>query len=257
VSAGSPRPFTWRYYAACLDAAQAAGYRFVSFGDTEDSDNLPVPPFILLRHDIDYEPDYVIPLAEQEVQRNIAATYFFQTDSRFYRLESPRVTAVVRHILACGHRLGLHFDASGIPDDGEVVRRVEEVAQRLEARFERAVEAVSFHTPTYRAVGHLRLARGRINAYGPVFFGPVEYVSDSNQDFRGKDVLDLLRNARARRLQLLIHPFWWRREYSAMEHKLEEMARHRGLALGDVLTTEQRAAITASFETSVRQESGD
>jgi hypothetical protein len=176
------------------------------------------------------------------------ATYFFQTDSRFYRLESPDTTAVIRRVVALGHRLGLHFDANGIPEDPDVVRRVDEAARRLEASFDTAVEAVSFHMPTYRAVGHLRLARDRINTYASVFFGLIAYASDSNQDFRGKDLLRLFRERQLLRLQLLIHPFWWRHEYSSMGRKLDELARTLGLSVEDILTAEQQTAIHAESE---------
>jgi hypothetical protein len=142
----------------------------------------------------------------------------------------------------------LHFDANGIPEDADVVRRVDEAARLLEASFDNAVEVVSFHMPTYRPVGHLRLARGRVNAYGPAFFGPIAYASDSNQDFRGKDLLRLFRERQLHRLQLLIHPFWWRHEYSSMGRKLDELARTLGLSLDDVLTAEQQTAVHAESE---------
>jgi hypothetical protein len=82
-----------------------------------------------------------------------------------------------------------------------------------------------------------------VNAYGPVFFGPIEYASDSNQDFRGKDLLAMLRTGAVRRLQLLIHPFWWRPEYSSLITKMEALASRLDLSLGELLTAEQRAAI--------------
>jgi hypothetical protein len=243
VIADSPAPFTWAFYESCLDVAVGTGFRFVGFPDVIDPARWPEAPFLLLRHDIDYDPDYALALAEREAERKITATYFFQDDSRFYRLDGARVASVVREVLARGHRLGLHFDATAVADDAEVVRRVDESAQRVEGTFARPVEAVSFHMPTYRPVGHLRLARKRVNAYGPLFFGPIEYASDSNQDFRGKDIVALLRDGRGRRLQLLVHPFWWRRDYSTIRVKLEALARAHGLGLHDVLTAEQRAAL--------------
>lgn len=239
----NPLPFTWAYYDACLAAARTSEYRFIGFSEVGDAPRLPSEPFLLLRHDIDYDPEFAGPLASREAQQAVRATYFFQADSRFYDLASPRVMEIVRGILDDGHWLGLHFDANGIRDDETIIRQVETAAQGLEARFQCPVDAVSFHMPTYRPVGHLRLEKRRVNAYGPVFFGPIEYASDSNQDFRGKDLLAMLRAGAVRRLQLLIHPFWWRPEYSSLIAKMEALASRLDLSLGELLTAEQRAAI--------------
>ena len=239
----NPPPFTWAYYDACLSAARASNYRFIGFSEVGDASRLPSDPFLLLRHDIDYDPELAGPLASREAQQAVRATYFFQSDSRFYDLASPRVVAIVRRILDEGHWLGLHFDANNIQDDETIIRQVETVAQAMEARFQRPVEAVSFHMPTYRPISHLRLRKRRVNAYGPVFFGPIEYVSDSNQDFRGKDLLAILRAGALPRLQLLIHPFWWRPEFSSLITKMEALASKLDLSLGELLTAEQRTAI--------------
>ena len=81
--------------------------------------------------------------------------------------------------------MGLHFDATRIPEDNDVVERVERMADELEGRFGWPLQR-SFHMPTYRPVKHLKLGNNRINAYGPLFFEKIENMSDSNQDWRGK-----------------------------------------------------------------------
>jgi len=45
-------------------------------------------------------------------------------------------------------------------------------------------------------------SEGQGNAYGSVVFGAIEYVSDSNQDFRGKDRLAMLWTAPVRRADI-------------------------------------------------------
>lgn len=237
------RPFTWEYYDACLAAVRASGYRVIGFSEVGDDSRLAVEPFVLLRHDIDYDPEFAGILASREAKQGIRATYFFQRDSRFYDLFSPGVVAIVRRILDEGHWLGLHFDANDIDDDATILRQVDSVAEGLEGRFQHPVDAVSFHMPTYRPIGHLRLGRGRVNAYGPMFFGAIEYVSDSNQDFRGKQLLAMLQSGAPRRLQILIHPFWWRQEYSPLITKMEALASRLGLSLSQLLTPEQLALI--------------
>lgn len=236
-------PFTWKRYAASMDAALASGYQFIGFAGLTDSSRLPDCPFVLLRHDIDYEPLHAQPLAEIEATRGVQATYFFQEGSRFYDLWSPDAASVIQGILSQGHWLGLHFDANGVSDDRMVVERVEAIALRMEARFTCPVGAVSFHMPTYRPISHLKLRNGRVNTYAPLFFQEVEYISDSNQECRGKDVLMVFREATVRRLQVLIHPIWWRAEQTPLSTKMAALAARLGLPLDDILTAEQRATM--------------
>ena len=89
------QPFTWDYYDACLAAAIASTYRFIGFAGLADG-RFPDEPFILLRHDVDYDPEHAERLAAREARHGVQATYFFQTDSRFYDLSSPRVETAVR-----------------------------------------------------------------------------------------------------------------------------------------------------------------
>jgi len=235
--------FTWRCYEKYLDTALSSGYRFIGFDGLTETSRLPEYPFVLLRHDIDYDPRHASPLAELEARRRIRATYFLQVDSRFYDVKHREVAAIVNDILTQGHWLGLHFDANNIPDDQIVVTRVDEVAHELELCFGAHVAAVSFHMPTYRHIGHLCLENGRVNTYAPLFVREIDYASDSNQDFRGKDVLALLRQRTIRRLQLLIHPIWWRQSYTPLRAKMEELAASLGMVMDDILTAEQRTAI--------------
>jgi hypothetical protein len=138
----------------------------------------------------------------------------------------------------------LHFDATALADDAVVVDAVEHAATKLERTFGVIVPAVSFHMPTRRPVSHLLLGGGRINTYGPRFFQELEYVSDSNQDWRGKDLGRVLTEQHPRALQVLTHPIWWRERYTPFEAVLRELAGRLGLDLErDILTTEQRVLL--------------
>jgi len=142
-------------------------------------------------------------------------------------------------VLEAGHWLGLHFDASEISSDADVVTGVERDARRLEALFGHAVTAVSFHMPGRRTVGGIELPDGLVNVYGPRFFEEIAYVSDSNQDWRGTDVEALFAGRAVNRLQLLTHPFWWRESYGTIGEKLEELAAELGVAVEEIATWEQ------------------
>jgi len=236
-------PFTWETYNLYLDAALASGYRFIGFDRMAGNALLPEGPFILLRHDIDYDPSWVFPVSRLEVKKGIQATYFFQTDSKFYRCHSPETRVAIEEVLAQGHWLGLHFDANAIEDDEKILDLVEEAAAELETRFATSIAAVSFHMPTRRPVQHLRLKNNRINTYSPLFFESIEYVSDSNQDWRGKDLLQLVRDGHCRRIQLLIHPIWWRETHTPFHVKIAELAAKLGIPVEDIVTAEQLALL--------------
>ena len=236
-------PFTWKTYELYLKAALASGYRFISFAEFFDQTTFPSSPFILLRHDIDYDPLWALFIGRLEAEHGVRSTYFFQRGSPFYQFESAETMAIVEELLRKGHWLGLHFDATRIVEDNEVIERVDRIADELQGMFGSAITAVSFHMPTYRSVKHLRLRNNRINTYGPLFFEKIEYISDSNQDWRGKDVLQVLRDGTIPRIQLLIHPIWWRERYMSLSEKIEELSAKLGLSVDEILTSEQRALI--------------
>jgi hypothetical protein len=238
-------PFTRRAYAAYLDLALANGYSFESFSRLPELLQRDERTVCFLRHDIDYDPGCVPPISAIEAERGVRATYFFQTACPFYRADDDKVATVIRDVLRAGHWLGLHFDATKTPDDERVLDEVDAAAAELESRFGAPVRAVSFHMPTHRPVRHLRLRGERINTYAPAFFDHVEYVSDSNQNWRGKDLGRILSEARPRLLQVLTHPVWWRDTYTPFLMLLEELAGRLGMDVGgDILTPEQRALLS-------------
>ena len=236
-----PEPFTWGAYGRLLDLALAAGYAFTTF----DRLGEPGPGRRLwLRHDIDYDLAAVGPVADIEARCGARATYFFQTHCLFYDVGTAEGRRVVRDVLARGHALGLHFDATQVPGDADVLAGVESAASWLEDTFGQRVAAVSFHMPTHRPVRHLVLRGGRVNTYAPLFFDRVAYVSDSNQDWRGKDLEDVLANQRPPALQVLTHPEWWRARFTPMLTILHELAARLGLDVErDILTPEQRVRL--------------
>lgn len=241
----SPEPFTHAAYARLLESAIASGYRFETFDVVRNAKPAWPTPMALLRHDIDYDPRRVEVIAAIERDRGARATYFFQDDSLYYRLDDPATHAVVRSVLQMGHALGLHFDATRIASDARVIEAVESTATKLEDRFGVSIEAVSFHMPTRRPVGHLALSRDRVNAYAPKFFSELEYASDSNQNWRGKDVDAIFREHRPPAIQVLTHPIWWRERFTPFIEVMRELSAYLKVPLDALITPEQRAIYDA------------
>jgi hypothetical protein len=230
--------FTLREYGGYLSLAVAQGYRFIGFeGLDERADR--AGPEILLRHDVDYAPKFMPPMAALEAELGVRATYCVHIDSRWYDIDTPENRAAIAETLDAGHWLGLHFDASSIQSDRQARNRVVDQASRLGSAFSRDVRVVSFHMPGRRRVDHLALPAGLINTYESRFFTEIGYVSDSNQNWRGLDLEDVLRRRAHDRLQLLVHPFWWRPQPATMRSKMQALADEIGIDVHEIVTPEQ------------------
>jgi hypothetical protein len=195
---------------------------------------------LLLRHDIDDRPKWIEPMAQVEAEHGVVSTYCLQIRSPFYALDDE-ADAAVATLLHLGHELGLHFDSSDMTSDDEVVEGVEREAAVLEARYGTPIRVVSFHMPGVRPVGHLELGTGRVNTYAPRFFTEIAYLSDSNQNWRGKDPETELRAAT--RIQFLTHPTLWSgRQLRAI---LDEQARRLDTTVDALATADQRVVLEA------------
>ena len=169
------------------------------------------------------------PMSAIEAELGIRATYCLHVDSRWYSVDTPQNRAAIAETLDAGHWLGLHFDASSIQSDAQARDRVVGQARMLGQTFGRDVRVVSFHMPGRRHVDHLELPDDLVNTYASRFFVEIGYVSDSNHNWRGVDLEDVLARRVHDRLQLLIHPFWWRPEAATMRSKdVRAGRRHRG-----------------------------
>jgi hypothetical protein len=237
----SGEPFTLDRYESYLRAGLDAGYRFVPFDELDST-----PPLVVLRHDVDYSPPHAVEMARRERAAGVIATYCVHAACRWYDASRTPHREAIETVLGEGHALGLHFDASEIADDAAVAAGVVAEAERLESLFGTTVIAVSFHMPGRRPVGHIELPPPMLNTYGPRFFDELAYVSDSNQDWRGNDdPAALLRAVFAERVQMLIHPFWWRDRYGTIGDKLSELAASLSVPIEEIATWEQMELIRA------------
>ena len=153
--------------------------------------------------------------------------------------------AAVRALLEAGHELALHFDANGCANHAEIVEGVLAEAAALQEVYGVPVRVVSFHQVGRRMLSDLELPAPLINTYAPRFFTEIGYVSDSNMQWRGKNLKALLRAHEHRRMQVLIHPVWWREQATTLRQALESVAQDAGLSFDAVVSPEQRALIEA------------
>ena len=172
------------HYAEILDAAEAGGYRFATFGESG-----PERGDLYLRHDVDLSLDAAVEMAELEAERGALATYLLMTRSVFYNLASSEGEAAIARLRELGHAVGLHAVHPHVD---------------LDERFD---PVVSWHNP---APEHMpERIPGAVNVYDEPYFTPATYRSDSNQHWRSGCPHEELRGGGFPWLQLLVHPAIW------------------------------------------------
>lgn len=219
----NPTEFTLARYRGILRAGRAADYRFAGFTEIEtlrrDGNRA-----CLLRHDCDNDLVAALRMADIEAEEGVSSTYFVMLRSAMYNLLAPPQAALVRRILALGHRLGLHFDESVVAElsDGAVPAEVDRERAILRTEFGCTIEVVSFHQPGPRILdGRIRL--GCVNTYDRGDLAGFHYTSDSNLTFRGGAPDVLFAAGTAPLLHLLIHPEWWTEAAIGLDRKWDAM----------------------------------
>lgn len=72
----------------------------------EEYFSLKKPPerFIILRHDVDDEPEYALKMAQLETELNAKSTYYFRTTENVFKHD------IIRKISSLGHEIGYHYE---------------------------------------------------------------------------------------------------------------------------------------------------
>jgi hypothetical protein len=133
--------------------------------------------------------------------------------SPFYNPASASGREQVRTIVALGHSVGLHFDATVYGSAFDVVdfnKRSSEEARQLESIAGVSVGAISFHRPAPLLLGAgPELTTPRVHTYLPRYVQEMEYCSDSTGVWRFGPPDEREAIARGRAMHLLTHPEWW------------------------------------------------
>lgn len=197
--------FSLAGYQKLVSELIARGYAITGY---ESAD--PTKAHLILRHDVDFDLELAVKLAEVEADRGWRSHYFVLLRTEFYNPFSGSGTRLVQRLVMLGHQVGLHFDASLYParaaalEDGVVSE-----CRLLGSVTERDVRLFSLHRPHPELLQHGIEVPGLLNAYGPRFFDGMGYCSDSRGSWRHGHPLDHAAVVGRRALQLLTHPIWW------------------------------------------------
>lgn len=200
--------FTLANYERLVDLALKKGFQFISY--TEGF--VKARKDILWRHDVEFEPDVALRMAEIEHKHGAKATYFFQLHSNYYNIFDSHYTEVFHKIYALGHDVGLHFDSHyyGINNESELNKFIELDRAYFEAVLGVKIKSFSFHNTTPFTQSCLSGTNGGlINVYSSHFKEKYNYCGDSLGYWRFDRLEDVLNDDNVQHLQVLTHDANW------------------------------------------------
>ncbi len=200
--------FTFENYRRLIQLAKSKGFHFILHKDEFVQERKD----IIWRHDVEFEPDIALKMAQIESEEGVKATYFFQLHSPYYNLFDEHYSKVFHEIFKLGHHCGLHFDCRywGISDEKQLDEFITLDCKYLEANLGKKVEAFSFHntTPFTQSCLEYRYG-GLINVYSSFFKEHYNYCGDSLGYWRYDRLEDVLIDDNVQHLQVLTHDGNW------------------------------------------------
>lgn len=203
--------FTLANYERLVALAVEKGYNFISYTDEFIENRRDM----LWRHDVEFEPDVALKMAEIEHKYSVKATYFFQIHSPFYNIFDKHYTDVFHEIYALGHDVGLHFDSHfyGINDEAQLNKYIELDRTYFEAVMGVKIKTYSFHNTTPFTQSCLKpMYGGLINVYSSHFKEKYSYCGDSLGYWRFDRLEEVLNDDNIQHLQVLTHDANWTEE---------------------------------------------
>lgn len=203
--------FTLANYKRLIELAKEKGFQFILHKD----EFVPGRKDIIWRHDVEFEPDIALKMAQIEHNLDVPATYFFQLHSPYYNLFDEHYSKVFHKIKDLGHHCGLHFDCRywGIKDEKQLDEFIIVDRQFLERNLGGEIETFSFHNTTLftQSCKEYRYG-GLINVYSSFFKEHYNYCGDSLGYWRFDRLEDVLNDDKVQHLQVLTHDGNWSEE---------------------------------------------
>ncbi len=203
--------FTFDNYRRLIRLAKEKGFEFIFHKDEFKNERKD----IIWRHDVEFEPDYALRMAQIEHEEGVKATYFFQTHSGYYNLFSRHYTQIFNEIKNLGHHVGLHFDCRywGINDESQLNEYISFDKECIEKTFGVRIETFSFHNTTPFTHSCLEYQYGGlVNVYASFFKEHYNYCGDSLGYWRFDRLEDVLNDDKVKHLQVLTHDGNWNDE---------------------------------------------
>lgn len=187
---------------------------------------------VILRHDVDFDLQQALSLAQIEYHYSVKSTYFILLTSNFYNMYSHQNKEIVNEIREMGHTIGLHFDEMAYPKDAGNADKIKQDIRKelcvLSELFATDITVFSYHRPTKSILDANIKMQGTVNSYGTLFFKEFKYLSDSRMNWR-EPVLDIIQSNQYPRMQILTHPFWYHEKKKRMREIISEFLNRAGM----------------------------
>lgn len=202
----TPVAYDLSAYEGILDRLQTRGFRFVDV-TTALRDAGSGPPFVFLRHDVDYSVEVAAKLAAANARAGVTGTFFVLLRSQVYNLLSARNLDALQAIHGAGQRVGLH---AHYPDDGDVAQILRDrdlCARCTGLDFE---AGIAWHNATTEQLDRPNplSESGLACTYDKRIFREATYLSDSNMRHPVETFLALEPESTPH-VQWLTHPINW------------------------------------------------
>jgi hypothetical protein len=200
--------FTFDNYRRLLLLTISKGFQFILHKD----EFVESRKDIIWRHDVEFEPDIALKMAEIESSLGIRASYFFQLHSSYYNLFDEHYRAVFKQIIDLGHHVGLHFDCRywRITDEAQLNDYIRLDVDYLKKNFNVEIDTFSFHNTTSFTHSCIQYKYGGlINVYSSYFKDHYKYCGDSLGYWRFDRLEDVLNDDSVQHLQVLTHDANW------------------------------------------------
>ena len=229
--------FTYKAYSKLLELLRAHHYSFCNYQNYRDFDRC-----VIMRHDIDYNIEQAVRLAQAEADFGIQSTYFVLLSSDFYNPASKHMTDMLQQIRGMGHEVGLHFDEVAYEGCSaeELPGLIRREAKLLGDICDFPIRCFSMHRPNRLTLEKDLQVEGLVNSYGQEFFRDFKYLSDSRRNWR-EPVLDIIRSGQYDKLHILTHAFWYGDEEETISDAVGRFVRSANLERYDQMAENIRS----------------
>ena len=215
--------FTYKAYSKLLELLRAHHYSFCNYQNYRDFDRC-----VIMRHDIDYNIEQAVRLAQAEADFGIQSTYFVLLSSDFYNPASISSYKALHSIVDLGHNIGLHFDETVYNYDHRSMEYyISKEARILSELLEVEINSFSLHRPNAVTLETELEIPGFVNSYSKEFFQNFKYVSDSRRRWR-EPVEEIIQSEAYRRLHILTHAFWYHQEERSLKGTISDFIKVAG-----------------------------
>lgn len=189
--------FNKKNYFKFLNSFKKLGYKFVNFKNIKQKKN------IILRHDVDFSLDLAKEIAIWDKNLNISSYFFFQYDSPFYNLLTPKNINTLKFIKEQNHTVGFHIT---IKKENEIKRELSLFSKLL------AIHDIKFDR--IFSIHKVGTKKQKLNISNYKNFYKNKslkiYYADSGGVFRfGNPLMDKEIIINKSTFQLNLHPVWW------------------------------------------------